>query len=245
MTQRGFERVLGRNRFNMRALQTEVWPSLEADTGLKPGLRSLRKKLSPAQYDKLAKALLRNAFLIKLVKLPKVETTRVRPRWYPRLRNDQRFSSFADCLNIVNDNVAGEVQLALVCTTGHTGAPLPLWTVMLEPLLTRPELEQEVGSQVGVTDVILGDINENEISAQGLAHGVTTTFMCGDVHPVGFGDGDDDVLDALRKLKIAVGLVTPSERELIAGDIHPQNNPEPDGDGDAPPAASDADAPRP
>ena len=59
-----------------------------------------------------------------------------------------------------------------------------------------------------------------------------TPIVCGDVHPAGGGDGDDDVLDALRKLKMAVGLVTPDERELIAGDVHPVNDSGPDGDGD-------------
>ena len=39
-------------------------------------------------------------------------------------------------------------------------------------------------------------------------------------------------LDALRRVKIAVGLVTHDEREMIAGDVHPDNTPDPDGDGD-------------
>ena len=56
--------------------------------------------------------------------------------------------------------------------------------------------------------------------------------VCGDVHPAGGGDGDDDILDALRKLKIAVGLVIPDEREMIVGDVHPDNDSGPDGDGD-------------
>ena len=55
--------------------------------------------------------------------------------------------------------------------------------------------------------------------------------LCGDVHPAGGGDGDDDVLDAVRKLKMAVGLVVPTPRELIAGDVHPDNDP-PAADGD-------------
>ena len=61
---------------------------------------------------------------------------------------------------------------------------------------------------------------------------VSSPVMCGDVHPAGGGDRDVDVLDALRALKISVGLVVPTPREMIAGDIHPDNNPDPDGDGD-------------
>lgn len=58
------------------------------------------------------------------------------------------------------------------------------------------------------------------------------TGGCGDVHPAGGGDGDVDVLDALRSLKIAVGIVVPSTGEQVAGDVHPNNDPDPDGDGD-------------
>ena len=61
---------------------------------------------------------------------------------------------------------------------------------------------------------------------------VLPVMVCGDVHPAGGGDGDVDVLDALRDLKISVGLVTADAREQIAGDVHPDNEPDPDGDGD-------------
>ena len=65
-----------------------------------------------------------------------------------------------------------------------------------------------------------------------LSRGTDDDVFCGDVHPAGGGDGDDDILDALRKLKIAVGLVIPDQREMIAGDVHPDNETGPDGDGD-------------
>ena len=48
---------------------------------------------------------------------------------------------------------------------------------------------------------------------------------CGDLHPEGGGDGDVDVLDALRTLKIAVGLVVPTPREMIAGDVGQRTGP--------------------
>ena len=38
--------------------------------------------------------------------------------------------------------------------------------------------------------------------------------------------------DALRALKISVGLVVPTPQERIAADVHPDNEPDPDGDGD-------------
>ena len=70
------------------------------------------------------------------------------------------------------------------------------------------------------------------VDSRGCSPSQETSIVCGDVHPAGGGDGDDDILDALRKLKIAVGLVVPTARELIAGDVHPDNDPDPDGDGD-------------
>ena len=51
-------------------------------------------------------------------------------------------------------------------------------------------------------------------------------------HPEGGGDADVDVLDALRTLKIAVGLIDPTPREQIVGDVQLDNDPDPDGDGD-------------
>ena len=56
--------------------------------------------------------------------------------------------------------------------------------------------------------------------------------VCGDVHPSGGGDGDVDVLDSLRSLKISIGSVLPTTAEAVAGDLHPDNDPDPDGDGD-------------
>jgi hypothetical protein len=56
-------------------------------------------------------------------------------------------------------------------------------------------------------------------------------LVCGDLHPPGGGDGDVDILDALRTLQIAVNLVTPDARERAAGDVRPDRTPGPDGDG--------------
>ena len=61
---------------------------------------------------------------------------------------------------------------------------------------------------------------------------VVTAIICGDVHPAPEGDGDVDVLDALRTLKFAVVLITPDTRELNAGDVQPDNTTDPDGDND-------------
>jgi hypothetical protein len=51
-------------------------------------------------YDKLAKTILRNVFLIELVKKPKIETTKFRVRWIDELSNDPRGCSFDECLHM-------------------------------------------------------------------------------------------------------------------------------------------------
>lgn len=53
-------------------------------------------------------------------------------------------------------------------------------------------------------------------------------YVCGDVHPAGGGDGDADVFDAHRMLKMAVGLIVPTPQEIVSGDIQPDNDPLPD-----------------
>ena len=51
-------------------------------------------------------AILRHVFLIELVKLPAIETTKVRVRWFPQLDGDQRWCSFEECLSICSDLIA-------------------------------------------------------------------------------------------------------------------------------------------
>src|SRR5215472_3669029 len=53
----------------------------------------------PEQW--LLNALIRFAFLIELVKAPKIETTKFEVRWASRLgQDDPRFSTFDECVNI-------------------------------------------------------------------------------------------------------------------------------------------------
>ena len=97
--------------------------------------------------------------------------------------------------------------------------------------LAAGAVEEGQQSQLAITQLTLGNLAEDEILAQGSTKDVTLTIVvCGDVHPAAGGDGDVDVLDALRTLKIAVGLVTADVREQISGDIHPAIA-EPAGDG--------------
>jgi hypothetical protein len=135
---------------------------------------------------------------------------------------------FDGCLDSFNNYTLGSLVLGLICSSGHTGAPLTLWSL----ILTADKVEQDRQDQLAVTQLTLADLAEAEIPAKGAALDVVITgVVCGDLHPAGGGDGDVDVLDALRTLKISVDLVTPDSWEATAGDVHPATA-EPAGDGD-------------
>ncbi len=58
------------------------------------------------RFPVLGEALLRNVFLIELVKQPKIESTKMQVRWYPELRNDPRGCSFNECFAMLEDVLA-------------------------------------------------------------------------------------------------------------------------------------------
>ena len=111
MLQQIFERVVGADRFHMPTLHKEVWLLIESQQAFAQNLAALKFTLGDVNYNKLGQAILRNVFLIELVKLPKVESTKFRVRWSNLLTNDsnydienqQRFCSFEECLEIAAD----------------------------------------------------------------------------------------------------------------------------------------------
>jgi|GEM_PF-844253 len=88
--------------FNMRQLANAVWSLVEARPGVAGVIPTIRSLLGD-QYRKLSFSILRNAFLIELVKVPKIETTKFRVRWFDQLKGDPRFCSFEECLEIATD----------------------------------------------------------------------------------------------------------------------------------------------
>ncbi|MGD0276536.1 MAG: hypothetical protein ABSB79_10900 [Syntrophales bacterium] len=86
----------------MPQLATIVWPLIEALPNVSRVVSALSASLG-ANYRKLSYSILRNAFLIELVKVPKIETTKFRVRWYNQLNNDPRYCSFDECLNIATE----------------------------------------------------------------------------------------------------------------------------------------------
>ena len=104
-----FEEALTADRFRMTSLHDEVWPLIESHRRTREPLAELRDRLSPAQYRKLGQGILRHVFLIEPVKLPKVESTKARVRWYGQLDRDQRRCSFTECFSIAADLLTGLV----------------------------------------------------------------------------------------------------------------------------------------
>jgi len=91
------------NDFNMDVLVGKAWPIIEACPRLSDILAGLRDVLGNKSYKKLSQTILRNVFLIELVKIPKIETTKFRHRWYEQLNDDPRKCSFEECLEITLD----------------------------------------------------------------------------------------------------------------------------------------------
>lgn len=84
----------------MQALCSEAWPRIESDPSPTPALSAIQSRLSSVHYRKLQYAILRQVFLIELVKQPRIETTKCRARWFASLSQDPRGCSYNECLQI-------------------------------------------------------------------------------------------------------------------------------------------------
>lgn len=89
--------------FNMRQLHLDAWPLIEEHPRVAPNINKIQEIFGNTDYKKLANSILRNAFLIELVKVPKIETTKFRERWFHQLDGDPRWCSFEECLEIAAD----------------------------------------------------------------------------------------------------------------------------------------------
>jgi hypothetical protein len=93
------EQLVDVERFNMRKLCTAAWPLVEQHDLTRVHLQTL-KDATGSHFGSLCNIILRYAFLIELVKVPKIESTKFRVRWYKQLKNDPRECSFDECLAI-------------------------------------------------------------------------------------------------------------------------------------------------
>lgn len=103
--QETIDRLVASDRFDMNALYETVWPMFVADKIISDRINIIKRHFSQKYYQQLVCGILRHAFLIELVKLPAVETTKYRTRWYLQLDGDQRECSFSECLTIAQDLV--------------------------------------------------------------------------------------------------------------------------------------------
>jgi len=97
------ERLIALDRFSMNGFYDHVWEIFSANEILADGISILKTSFSEKKYKQLACGILRHAFLIELVKVPGIETTKFRTRWYSQLSGDPRECSFEECLEIAQN----------------------------------------------------------------------------------------------------------------------------------------------
>lgn len=83
----------------MSRLCDTAWKLVEADGLMSECIPALKQKLGE-NYGDLCCAILRHVFLIELVKIPKIESTKFRVRWCEQLQGDQRKCPFSECVEI-------------------------------------------------------------------------------------------------------------------------------------------------
>jgi len=98
-----FQQLVERvERFSMKNLAERIWPYIENDERVSFIIPQI-KALTRIYYQNLVYSIIRNSFLIELVKTPKIETTKFRVRWALDLLGDPRYCSFDECLWIAMD----------------------------------------------------------------------------------------------------------------------------------------------
>ncbi len=98
-----FEQFLEAERFNMNSLYDALKEPFEREQTLGPLIRTTHEIFGQNFLKKFCLSIIRNVFLIELVKRPAIETTKFRVRWFEELENDPRWCSFEECLSIAQD----------------------------------------------------------------------------------------------------------------------------------------------
>ncbi|MEB3279206.1 MAG: hypothetical protein VKK42_09845 [Lyngbya sp.] len=99
------DQLIASERFSIKALYESVWSIFSSNEVIIDSINLLRNQFSQSQYKKLGYGILRHAFLIELVKIPGIDSTKFRTRWYSQLRGDPRECSFEECLEIAQNLV--------------------------------------------------------------------------------------------------------------------------------------------
>lgn len=100
--QSSIESMVEAERFSMSSLAKKVWPLLAAHSHIAMLVPKLQQSLG-THFDAVVFAILRHVFLIELVKVPAIETTKFRVRWFSQLNGDPRHCEFEECLDIARD----------------------------------------------------------------------------------------------------------------------------------------------
>ncbi len=100
------EQLIALDRFHMKTFYDRVWPLFANRNSVKPHIDDLKNIFNKSKCTKLFYGILRHAFLIELVKLPGVETTKFQTRWCSQLNQDCRQTSFEECLEIARYLIA-------------------------------------------------------------------------------------------------------------------------------------------
>jgi hypothetical protein len=94
------EKLVDVDRFSMPQLATALTPLFAKDEEVAGALGDIENALGARDFNQFLRCVVRNVFLIELVKTPAIETTKFRVRWYSQLDDDPRHCSFDDCLKI-------------------------------------------------------------------------------------------------------------------------------------------------
>lgn len=95
------EQAVTQQTFNGKALYRSLLPKLENHPPVRSLISGARMTLDKGLFDPSVLALVRAAFLIELVKQPKIETTKFEVRWANRLpTSDPRYATFEKCLGV-------------------------------------------------------------------------------------------------------------------------------------------------
>lgn len=143
------ESFIALDRFSMNGFYNHVWEIFSANEILSDGISILKDNFSKKKCKQLACGILRHAFLIELVKIPGIETTKFRTRWYSQLSGDPRECSFEECLEIAQNLI-----LTLVNSWLNESENVEALTLFLEYGILPYELPIDYLERPAVHDAI-------------------------------------------------------------------------------------------
>jgi hypothetical protein len=143
------ERLIAPDRFSMKSFYDNVWSVFSVNELVADSMNVLKSNFSTNKYKQLAYGILRHTFLIELVKVPGIETTKFRTRWYSQLSGDPRECSFEECLEIAQD-------LILSLTNGwlDESENFEVMTLFLEHAILPYELPLDYVERPAINDSI-------------------------------------------------------------------------------------------